>query len=469
MKYIVPLLVAILAVSPHVVRADEAGRPNIILFMTDDQGYGDAGYMGHEILQTPVLDEMAATGLRLDNFRTASPICSPTRASVLTGRHPSRIGVFRHGHALRPQERTVATLLRDAGYRTGFFGKWHVGAVREGRPTTPGAHGFDEWFAAPNYYMNDPWFSHNGEPVQLHGEGSMVTVEAALPFIRKAKEDDKPFLLFIWTGSPHEPHEATEELQALYADQPDQLRNYYGEITGIDHALGRLRDELRELDIHENTLLMFTSDNGGWPDDGSELLHLRGTKRTLWDGGLLVPTVLEWPGRLGPRISRFPGGTVDLFPTFLELTGVSIPTDRPLDGMSLVALLEDEIDRRPTPLGFWHNEETDGKLMYSDAIVQELKAVLEAGGEGEINEGKLLDIDFDFSAVEQSPGHLVWLDNEWKLHRLPGGEYLLFNLEEDPGEEDNIIDEHTERAEAMKKQMYAWRDACLESLRGEDY
>ncbi len=167
-------------------------RPNIILVMTDDQGYGDAGYMGHPVLQTPVLDEMAANGLRLDNFRTASPVCSPTRASVLTGRHPTRIGVFRHGHALRPQERTVATLLREAGYRTGFFGKYHIGSVRDARPTSPGAHGFDEWLAAPNYYMNDPWFSHNGKPVQLRGEGSMVTVEAALPFIARAVRDERP-------------------------------------------------------------------------------------------------------------------------------------------------------------------------------------------------------------------------------------------------------------------------------------
>lgn len=245
-------------------------RPNIVLVMTDDQGYGDAGYMGHPALQTPVLDEMAANGLRLDNFRTASPVCSPTRASVLTGRHPTRIGVFRHGHALRPQERTVATLLREAGYRTGFFGKYHLGSVRDARPTHPGAHGFDEWLAAPNFYMNNPWFSHNGRPVQLRGEGSMVTVEAALPFIASAVRDDKPFLVFIWTGSPHIPHQATPELQALYADQPAQLRNYYGEITGIDRAVGRLRQALRKLNVEKDTLLMFTSDNGGRPQDGPE-------------------------------------------------------------------------------------------------------------------------------------------------------------------------------------------------------
>lgn len=145
-------------------------KPNIIFFMTDDQGYGDVGYMGHPKVKTPSIDEMAQNGLRLDRFY-ASPVCSPTRASVLTGRHPNRSGTFSWGHALRPGEATVINHLKKAGYQTGFFGKWHLGSIRKEGKTSPGAHGFEEWVAAANFYTNDPWMSRNGMPVHLEGEG----------------------------------------------------------------------------------------------------------------------------------------------------------------------------------------------------------------------------------------------------------------------------------------------------------
>ncbi|HLR32163.1 MAG TPA: sulfatase-like hydrolase/transferase, partial [Fodinibius sp.] len=197
-------------------------KPNIIFFMTDDQGYGDVGYQGHPDLKTPNIDEMARNGLRLDRFY-ASPVCSPTRASVLTGRHPNRSGTFSWGHALRPQEQTVINHLSQAGYQTGFFGKWHLGSIRAEGATSPGAHGFDEWVAAANFYENDPWMSRNGEPVQLQGESSLVTVDLALDFIEEAAGKEAPFITFIWAGSPHLPHEARPELQKLYPDQPDNL------------------------------------------------------------------------------------------------------------------------------------------------------------------------------------------------------------------------------------------------------
>lgn len=463
---VVPAMLAGLA---NPTAADEPTRPNIIFCMADDLGYGDVGYMGHPVLQTPELDEMAASGLRLDRFYSASPVCSPTRASVMTGRHPTRIGVFRWGNALRPQERTVATLLRDAGYRTGLFGKWHLGSVRKGRPTSPGAHGFDEWYAAPNFYLNNPWMSHNGKPVQLRGEGSMATAGVAVEFIRQAAANDEPFLAVIWFGSPHTPHEATEELRKLYPDQPEQLRNYYGEITGIDRAIGRLRSELRELGIAEDTLLMFTSDNGGRPRDGSELRNLRGHKAELWEGGIRVPAVIEWPGRLDHRISNVPAGSVDLFPTFLELAGVPVPTDRPLDGISLVPLLDGEMETRPKPLGFWHYQGAEAQGMASDEIVRELKAVLEAGGEGEVNEGILHGPDQPWEEFDDHPGHAAWMDNDWKLHRLPDHEFLLYNLADDPGERNNVIDEHPDRVEQMKRQLRDWEDSVIHSIRGGDY
>lgn len=462
---ILAVLVSVLAGS--VARGDQ--RPNIIFCMADDLGYGDVGYLGHPVLQTPTIDEMAAGGLRLDRFYSASPVCSPTRASVLTGRHPNRCGVFRWGNALRPQERTLAALMTEAGYRSGFFGKWHLGSVRAERPTNPSAHGFQRWCAAANFYMNDPWMSCQGEPVQLIGEGSMVTVDKTIEFIRESTESEQPFVAFVWFGSPHIPHQATDELKALYPDQPEQLQNYYGEITGIDRAVGRLREELRDLGIAEQTLLMFTSDNGGRPQDGADHRGLRGRKSDLWEGGIRVPAVIEWPGKVAPRISEVPAGTVDLFPTMLELADVAIPTDRPLDGISLLPLLEDRIAERPHPLAFWDYPKPETKGMKSDQIVQELKALIDSGEDGEINEGILHTADQPWDELDDYPGWAVWMDNAWKLHRLPNQRFQLYNLERDPGEQNDVSESQPEVVERMRVALRAWEDSVVRSVRGADY
>lgn len=443
-------------------------KPNIIFAMTDDQGYGDLGYMGHEHLQTPVLDEMAQQGLRLDRFY-AHPRCSPTRASVLTGRHSNRSGVFTYGNALRDQEHTVATALREAGYRTGTFGKWHLGSVRAGQPTSPDGHGFDVWSAAANFYENDPWFSRNGEAVQVHGESSAVTVEEALPFIRETVDEGKPFFAMVWFGAPHTPHEATEELQELYSELPDQLRNYYGELTGVDRAMGMLRDELRELGIEQNTLLIFTSDNGGRPQDGAEHRGLRGNKGQVWEGGIRVPAVFEWPSRIEPRISQTPANTVDLYPTFLELAGVEQPHQRPMDGLSLVPLLEGRMQTRPKPLGFWEYMERSGQGMASDEILQNLHEQQQAGEPPDVNEGRIYGPDLDYEEADERPGHAAWMDNEWKLHRLPNGEHQLFHLVDDKGEQNNLIEQHPDVAERMQRQLREWEQSVINSMRGADY
>jgi arylsulfatase A-like enzyme len=448
----------------------EAGRPpNIIFAMTDDQGYGDVAYMGHRHLQTPVLDEMAESGLRMDRFYAAAPVCSPTRASVLTGRHPNRSGTFSWGNVLREQEQTVATALREAGYRTGFFGKWHIGSVRAGQPTSPGGHGFDVWSAAPNFYENDPWFSRNGRAVQVHGESSAVTVEEALPFIRDAVESGKPFFAVVWFGAPHIPHDATDEFQALYPALPEQLRNYYGEITGVDRAMGMLRDELRGLGIEQDTLLWFTSDNGGRPQDGAEHRGLRGVKGQLWEGGIRVPALLEWPGRIAPRISAVPAGTVDLYPTLLELAGVEVAHARPLDGISLVPHLAGRMQTRPQPMGFWTYSPAQGHRMRSDEIVQELYAQQQAGEPEDINEGRLYGPDLDYAEADDLPGDGAWLDGVWKLHQRADGELLLFNLADDKGEQNNVIDQHPERAERMQTELREWQESVVRSMRGKDY
>ena len=185
-------------------------RPNFILCMADDQGWGDTGYNGHPLLKTPVMDEMARTGLRFDRFYAAAAVCSPTRGSVMTGRHPNRFGWFAWGHTLRPQEITIAEALQKAGYPTGHFGKWHIGSVRADGAASPGNSGFDEWFSSPNFYENNPLFSHNGKVIETKGESSDVTAGLAMDWIGKVAKGKKPFLAVVWFGNPHSPHVAVD-------------------------------------------------------------------------------------------------------------------------------------------------------------------------------------------------------------------------------------------------------------------
>ncbi len=215
-------LLSPLLLNTPVTAADK--KPNIVLVMADDQGWGEMGYIGHPKLKTPNFDSMAKDGLRFDRFYAAAPVCSPTRGSVLTGRHPNRFGCFKWGNTLRPQEVTIAEALKTAGYTTGHFGKWHLGSVINGSPVTPGASGFDEWVSAPNFFDNDPILSDQGKAVAFKGESSEVTVDAALKFISKNAKEEKPFFAVVWFGSPHVPHIAAKEDFELYKDAPKNCK-----------------------------------------------------------------------------------------------------------------------------------------------------------------------------------------------------------------------------------------------------
>ena len=236
-----PRLLFALTAALVALSAFAADRPNIVLVMADDQGWGDMAYYGHPHLKTPHFDAMSREAIRFDRFYAAAPVCSPTRASVMTGRTPNRSAVYQWGHALRPQEKTIAEALKSAGYRTGHFGKWHLGSVQAASAASPGAQGFDEWVSAPNFYDLDPVLSDQGKAVPFKGDSSDIAAELALQFIRRASAAKQPFLAVVWFGSPHSPYQAIESDQQLYAGLPDNQRNFYGEITGMDRAFGRLR------------------------------------------------------------------------------------------------------------------------------------------------------------------------------------------------------------------------------------
>lgn len=451
-------------------KAPAAGKPNIILCMADDQGWGDMAYNGHPLLKTPHFDAMAAEALRFDRFYAAAPVCSPTRGSVMTGRHPNRFGCFKWGHTLRPQEVTIAEALKSAGYVTGHFGKWHLGPVRKGSPLTPGASGFDEWFSAPNFFDNNPILSREGKAVQTRGESSMVTVDAAIEFIRKHAKSPRPLLAVVWFGSPHGPHKAAEEDRKPYADRPTKDQNFLGEITGMDRAFGKLRAELRKLGIHQNTLLWYCSDNGGLRTKST---GGRGRKGQIYEGGLRVPAILDWPARLAkPRTTAVPCVTSDIYPTLLELVGVKPEKQPPLDGISLVGLLDGKMKARPKPIGFWSHP-TGGRGTPSKKLMAELLAAQQAGTEVTphtfgADAGKVTRKH----PPDSLPGHAAWLAWPWKLHRIErkGQARLeLYNLARDPMEKQDLSAGQADRVEAMKADLEAWQKSVVRSLNGEDY
>jgi len=453
--------------------------------MADDQGWGDVGYYGKSIAITPVLDEMASSGLRFDRFYAAAPVCSPTRGSVLTGRHPNRFGCFSWGHSLRPEEVTIAEVLRAAGYATGHFGKWHLGSVNAASDVCPGASGFDEWFSSPNFYENDPLMSHNGKVVETIGEGSAVTVQATLEFIRASLQKKQPFFAVVWFGSPHSPHVALDADRELYADQSDKLQNYYGEITAMDRSLGTLRTALRELDIADNTLLWYTSDNGPQGplarNPPGSAGGLRDRKATLWEGGIRVPTIIEWPKRIkAPRVTEVPGNTVDIFPTLVEVAGIDAATQtQPLDGVSIVPVIDGARRDRAKPMGFW-SYPTRGQGMRSRDML-EVQLAAQAKGNAlppPLNDaGQRQKRATDALAILQNPGlvgHAAWIDNRYKLHRIPladpsQAKYQLYNLEADPAEANDLAGSLPDRVTRMKADLDAWQQSVVRSIAGEDY
>ncbi|MEA1997252.1 MAG: sulfatase-like hydrolase/transferase [Gemmatimonadota bacterium] len=456
-------------VSPDVSPA----LPNIVLCMADDQGWGDMAYSGHPVLKTPHFDAMAASTVRFERFYAAASVCSPTRGSVMTGRHPNRFGCFKWGNTLRPQEITIAEALKSAGYVTGHFGKWHLGSVGKGSPVNPGASGFDEWFSAPNFFDNDPILSREGTAVQTKGESSMVTVDAALEFIRRHAGSQQPFFAVVWFGSPHQPHEAMEEDRLPYSGQEEGLQHFYGEITGMDRAFGKLRGELRNQGIHENTILWYCSDNGGLPNIGST--GGRGHKGQIYEGGLRVPGMFEWPARFpDPRAIEMPCNTSDIYPTLLEIAGAKVDNQPPLDGISLVPLLEGKMKTRPKPMGFWNFPE-GGIGTPSKKWMEEL---LEAQKEGKaVSDSSRLRLDAGEITKqypeESFPGHAAWLDWPWKLHRIQASDqsvrFELYNLADDPEEQSNVLEIKSGLQEKLKSGLAKWQKAVVHSLNGADY
>jgi len=475
-------------------------RPNIILCMGDDHGWDETSYNGHPHLQTPVLDEMAGRGLRLDHFYSAHPTCSPTRGSVITGRHPNRYGTFAPNWSIRPEEISVAQILRDAGYACGHFGKWHLGPVKAESPTSPGVMGFDKWLSHDNFFELNPYLSRDGgPPQQFQGESSEIIIDEALRFIGMAKKRGKPFFVVVWFGSPHEPYSGLEEDLALYRKLPDSyrerfvtltsnetgrptkrrldkvLQERYAEITAMDRAIGRLRQQLGEEGLQNNTLLWYCGDNGS-PTGGSVTTPFRGQKSMMYEGGIRVPGIIEWPKRISkPRVTDVNAVTSDMLPTICDLVGQPLP-DRPLDGISLKPLIDGEMTERPSPICFWayraNSSVKPQPRPYIDPKLQEGTTPLVKMMDGRFTRNfrnfhhpTITSRDFD--------GPRVILGNRFKLivDGQAKGKHAkeLFDLQNDPAEKNNLIETEPKIARNLEQQLHKWQESVLSSLTGADY
>jgi len=425
------LIVALLD-SSQVDPAAAGDQPHIIFVMADDMGWGQTGYQNHPVLKTPNLDAMAANGLRFDRFYAGGPVCSPTRASVLTGRSHDRTGVLSHGYALRLQEKSIAQALKDAGYVTGHFGKWHLNGHRgpgapifADDPRGPGKFGFDEWVSVSNFYDLNPLMSRSGVFEEFEGDSSEIAVAEAVKFLNKHRASGKPMFSVIWYGTPHSPFEALDQDKVAFEGLNDASANHYGELVAMDRSLGTLRKSLRDLAIADNTLLIFCSDNGGLPNIKPETVGgLRGNKGSVFEGGIRVPGVIEWPAVIKPRVTNYAACVMDLFPTVAEIVGLpeSIMT-KPLDGISLKPLFGQELEQRHTPIGFRYQTK---RALVSDRY-------------------KLLTSD------------------------LAGGKFELYDLIADTKEARDLSSDQPEVFARMKQQLLQWDASVDASFAGKDY
>lgn len=323
--------------------------PNVLLIVTDDQGYGDFGFTGNKQLETPNLDRLAAQSVRFERFYV-TPFCSPTRAALLSGRYPLQGGV--HGTArgeetMRSAETTLAEILKKSGYRTGLFGKWHNG---ENYPFTPNGQGFEEALGFNLGHWNnyfDPRLRHNSEWVKKPGWITDILTDSALEFIEQNRA--QPWFCYLAYNAPHSPFQCPDrEFQKYKAKGLDDTTAcVYGMCDNIDTNIGSVLRRLDEWQLAENTIVLFLTDNG--PNTDRYNANLRGRKGSLYEGGSRTPLLVRWPAGLKePRVVETLAHAIDVLPTVCELTGVKAKTTFPLDGRSLVPLLHGQSDSWPS-------------------------------------------------------------------------------------------------------------------------
>jgi arylsulfatase B len=403
-----------------------AARPNIVLVITDDQGYGDLGCTGNPIIKTPHTDKLANESVWLDDYHVA-PTCSPTRAALISGHWTNRTGVWHTimGRSmLRANEGTISQMLQENGYETGMFGKWHMG---DNYPYRPEDRGFKEVYRhggggvgqTPDVWDNayfDGGYFHNGKIVQAKGFCTDVFFNQANNFIRKNVKAKKPFFAYVCTNAPHGPFHCPQKYLDMYKGQSDRIASFFGMITNIDDNVGKTRALLKKLGAYENTIFIFTTDNG--TASGRQIFNagMRGQKGSEYEGGHRVPLFLHWPagGMSKKHVVDTLCHAVDIAPTLLELTGSEKPKGYKFDGMSIASLL------KPGATPEWSERflVTDSQRV-RDPIKWRKSSVMSQG---------------------------------WRL--VNGKE--LYDIDNDPGQNKNLAQENPKQVEKMKAFYDKW-------------
>lgn len=465
MKFAARILSLITIFSQAALGAD---RPNIILCMTDDQGWGDVGYNGHSYLKTPHLDRMHAEGVTFTRFYAGAAMCSPTRGSCYTGRNPYRYGItFAMKGMLEPSEVPITSVMKKQGYTTGHFGKWHLGTLSK----EPGDQKRWGTFAKdPVRYYCPPWerdvdvsfvteskvptwdplidpgpikkgdSRSSGKPYgndyftgpeqkvteNTKGDDSRVIMDRALPFIRNAVKKEKPFFTVIWFHTPHSPVVGGPKYREMYQNRTEHEQHYYGCLTAMDEQIGRLRAELKSMGAADNTMLWFCSDNGparqGSPRHMGTAKNLKGYKLSINEGGIRVPGLMVWPEKIKePKIVVAPCFTSDYFPTILDALGLDLPAGRTYDGVSLLPFVTGKKTEREKPLGFLNK---DGK-------------------------------------------EAAWMEHRYKLiegKKTP----QLFDIIADPGESKNLAGKKPEVMQRLQLGLKAWKSEVMADLKATE-
>ncbi len=452
-------LVGLLALSLAVGHVHAASRPNFVVVLCDDLGYGDLRCYGNQELQTPHIDRFAAEGLRLTSCYAAHPNCSPSRTGLLTGRTPTRVGIHNWIPMLSPMhvptsEITVATLLREAGYDTALTGKWHLNGRFNltGQPQ-PNDHGFNHWFATQNNCLpnhKNPYnFVRNGIPLgPLQGYAANLVSLEAVYWLREVRDESKPFFLFVSFHEPHEPIATHPKYEKLYSSDDPSYAPHHGNITQMDAAFGELMSALDTLKLRDNTLVFFTSDNGpaktGIHPHGSAG-PLRDKKGYIADGGIRVPGIIRWPGKTQPGSeSDTPIIGTDMLPTFCEIAGIPAPKDRALDGCSILPLFHGRPMERTTPM-YWHFYAASG----------EQKVAIRIGD-------WKLSAEMDAEQVRDRGG--INASDQQTIKTAGLGKMALYNLKDDIGETGDLKTSEPSRFAEMRKTLEAkYREVQAES------
>lgn len=431
--------------------ADEssAPRPNLVLVLDDDLGYGDLGCFGAEDIQTPNLDRFAAEGLRLTHCYAGHPNCSPSRTALMTGRTPSRVGVrnwipLGSPVHVRPSEVTIATLLRQAGYTTCHVGKWHMnGQFNEKTQPQPSDHGFDYWFSTQNNalpnHRHPKNFVRNGKEVgPTESYSAHVVADEAIAWLRGVRDKAKPFFLYVCFHEPHEPIASDERYTKIYPHDDPAYSAHHGNISQMDDAFGRLMRELDDQNLRDTTFVFFTSDNGPaitpqhpYGSSGG----LRDKKGFVTEGGIRVPGIMRWPGRIKPgSVSAEPVCGVDFLPTVCELTRIAPPQDRKLDGVSITPLWNSQPVARQEPL-YWHFNHAAG----------EFQVALRLG------DWKIL------AKLDKLPprGNNITAADEADFKSAEPIAFELYNLREDPAETNDLAAAEPDKFTDLKARLIA--------------